>query len=426
MNGEIPEWGLLTLTLLGLLVGATLSAAEAALERITRAAVAEMRPESRAQAVEMLLNRREDALGVVAFVRVLAEMTAAVCLTLAVADLLHVWWQILLVAVAVTALLLAVVVWLSPRRFGQRHPSGVLGVLHPVLSAFASVGASLARAWARVWPRSSRTDLEAREEREDDLRDMVDRVSESEEIEEDERELLQSVFRLGQTLTREVMVPRTDMVTIDADESLSRAMRLFTKSGYSRVPVVGGSTDDLLGVLYLKDILGRLHRSERADGLTARDVMREPTFVPETKPVDDLLREMQAGSVHIAVVVDEYGGIAGLVTIEDLLEELVGEMVDEHDVGELEVEEVGEGRYRVPARMPADEVGELFGLEISDDDVDSVGGLLAKTLGKVPLAGAQADVLGLHLVAERVEGRRRRVSTLLVSRAAVTQDNGEA
>jgi CBS domain containing-hemolysin-like protein len=212
------------------------------------------------------------------------------------------------------------------------------------------------------------------------------------------------------------MVPRTDMVTIDADEPLGRAITLFTRSGYSRVPVIGESTDDLRGVLYLKDVMRRVHRRSDTAGLTVADVMREATFVPETKLVDDLMREMQADSVHIAMVVDEYGGIAGLVTIEDLLEELVGEMVDEHDRAEPEVEEIGNGTVRVPARLPIDELGDLFGLEIDDDDVDSAGGLLAKALGKVPLPGAAVDVLGIHLVAERAEGRRRRVSTLLASR----------
>ncbi|MFC7405972.1 hemolysin family protein [Georgenia alba] len=426
MRGEIPEWWLLALTLGGLVLGAVLSSGEAALQRVTRAAVAEMEPGRRTDRVEQLLERRDDAAGGAAFVRVLAEMTAAVCLTLAVADLLERWWQVLAVSVATTALLLAVVVGVSPRRLGQRNPTAVLAAVAPMLTALGSAARGVGTLVRALSPRPTQTEVEAREEREEDLRDMVDRVSESEEIEEEERELLQSVFRLGQTLTREVMVPRTDMVTVDADETLRRALSLFTRSGYSRVPVVGESTDDLRGVLYLKDVIARVHRGRDPESATVSDLMREPSFVPETKPVDELMREMQAGSVHIAMVVDEYGGIAGLVTIEDLLEELVGEMVDEHDVGEPEVEDLGDGTYRVPARLPVDELGELFGLEVGDDDVDSAGGLLAKALGKVPLAGAQVDVLGLHLVAERVEGRRRRVSTLVVSRAPEAEDVVEA
>ncbi|GAA4432630.1 hemolysin family protein [Georgenia halophila] len=425
MTGQIPEWGLLALTVTGLLLSAVLSAGESALQRLTRAAAAEMAVEGRAgaAAVERLADRREESLAAAGFVRVLAEMTAAVCLTLAVADLLERWWQVLLVSVAATAMLLVVVVGISPRRLGHRNPTGVLAVLAPLMSGLANVGTVLGNVWRAVSPRPRQTEVEAREEREEDLRDMVDRVSESEEIEDDERELLQSVFRLGHTVTREVMVPRTDMVTIDADETLRRALSLFTRSGYSRVPVVGESTDDLRGVLYLKDVIARVHRGTSAEQLTVSDVMREATFVPETKPVDELMREMQSGSVHIAFVIDEYGGIAGLVTIEDLLEELVGDMVDEHDLAEPEIEDLGDGTIRVPARLPVDELGALFGLELDDDDVDSAGGLLAKAMGKVPLQGAHVDVHGLHLVAERVEGRRRRVSTLLASMAPEVEED---
>lgn len=417
MIDQVPEVWLGVLAVLGVGVGATLSAGEAALQRITRTAVAEMVAgrKNNADTVARLVERRPIALVASGFVRVLAEMTAAVCVTLVVADLLPRWWHVMLVAVAVTAFLLALVVQISPRRLGRRNPVKVLQVLAPVMAVLAAVGAAVARVVGGVAPRPSRTPDEARAEREEDLRDMVDRVSESEQIEEEERELLQSVFELGRTLTREVMVPRTDMVAIDADQPLDKAITLFTRSGYSRVPVVGESTDDLRGVLYLKDVMRRVHHRSDTDDLRVADVMREPTFVPETKLVDDLLREMQADSVHIAMVVDEYGGIAGLVTIEDLLEELVGEMVDEHDRAEPEVEPLGDGTVRVPARLPIDELGEIFGLEIDDDDVDSAGGLLAKALGKVPLPGSEVDVLGLHLVAERAEGRRRRVSTILAS-----------
>jgi CBS domain containing-hemolysin-like protein len=429
MIDQVPEVAMALVALLGVGLGAALSAGEAALARITRTSTAELQAGRRrnAAAVAALVARRSAALGAVAFVRVLVEMTAAVAITLLVADLLPQWWQVLLVSVAVTAVLLAVVVHVSPRRVGRRNPTGVLLALAPVMNLLAVVGSAVGRVVGTITPGPARTDHEARDAQEEDLQDMVDRVSESDQIEQEERELLQSVFELGRTLTREVMVPRTDMVTIDADEPLDRAITLFTRSGYSRVPVVGESTDDLRGVLYLKDVMRRVHRRNDTSGLTVADVMRGPSFVPETKLVDDLLREMQSGSYHIAMVVDEYGGIAGLVTIEDLLEELVGEMVDEHDRAEPEVEELGDGVVRVPARLPIDELGELFGLEIDDDDVDSAGGLLAKALGKVPLPGAETDVLGLHLVAERAEGRRRRISTILASRipdeATVTHDD---
>jgi CBS domain containing-hemolysin-like protein len=233
---------------------------------------------------------------------------------------------------------------------------------------------------------------------------------------------LGGVVGVGGALTREVMVPRTDMVTAHADAPVHKALALLLRSGFSRVPVTGDDVDDLRGVLYLKDIVRRLpiapgEREESDDVLDAptSSLVRPAVFVPESKPVDDLLRELQAGASHIAMVVDEYGGIAGLVTIEDALEEIVGELRDEHDPSAVEVEQVAEGVFRVPARLGRDELGELFGLEVDDEDVDSAGGLLAKALGKVPLPGSAGDIHGLHLVAERVEGRRRRLATVLVS-----------
>ncbi|MEE6272545.1 hemolysin family protein [Georgenia wangjunii] len=416
---DIPEWTLLVMAGVALVVGGVLSAGEAALDRIGRSAVADLvsagRP--RAALVERLVHDRAVVRATTAFARVLAEMSAAVCLTLAVADLLPQWWQVLLVAVGASAILLTLVVGVSPRRLGRRNPGGVLHALAPLLRLLAVVASPVVRVGRVLRPVTERSQAEAREEAAEDLRDMVDRVSQSEQFAPDERDMLQSVFELGTTLVREVMVPRPDMVTIDADKSLSKVLSLFVRSGYSRVPVVGESVDDLLGVVYLKDVLRRTHPRPAAGAEPVETVMREAVFVPETRNVDDLLREMQAESFHIAMVVDEYGGIAGLVTIEDLLEELVGEMTDEHDRAEPEVEHLEDGVVRVPARMPIDELGDLFGLDLDDDDVDSAGGLLAKALGKVPIPGAEVDVLGLHLVAERAQGRRRQIATLLAWRA---------
>jgi len=177
-----------------------------------------------------------------------------------------------------------------------------------------------------------------------------------------------------------------------------------------------------IGILKKEGLLNQFLLStgltgEPDDGLDApaSSLARPAVFVPESKPVDDLLRELQEGSSHLAMVVDEYGGIAGLVTIEDALEEIVGELTDEHDPTAPVVEDLGDGVFRVPARLGRDELGELFDLEVDDEDVDTAGGLLAKALGKVPLPGSAGDIHGLHLVAERVEGRRRRLATVLVS-----------
>lgn len=275
-----------------------------------------------------------------------------------------------------------------------------------------------------VFVRRSEPNDEEEKEDEDENRlvMMVERVAESNALDEEERSLLQSVFQLSETLVREVMVPRTDMIHIKKDHSLDKALSLFARSGFSRVPVVGDSVDELCGVLYLKDIICRIHHRSNPRDISVAEVMREPTFVPETMTVDVCLHNMQKLAIHIALVVDEYGGIAGLVTIEDLLEELVGEMVDEHDRALPEIEPLSEDSYRVPARLPLDDLGELFNLDISDDDVDTIGGLFAKVLGRVPIAGSATETHGLHLQADRFEGRRKRIASIIVSRAESESD----
>jgi CBS domain containing-hemolysin-like protein len=226
--------------------------------------------------------------------------------------------------------------------------------------------------------------------------------------------MIHSVFALGDTIAREVMVPRTEMVYVDEDATIREALAVAMRSGFSRVPLVGENVDDVLGIVYLKDLI----KAGEAGGteLRARDVMRGATFVPESKPVDDLLREMQAARTHMAVIVDEYGGTAGLVTIEDILEEIVGEITDEYDVERPPVEYLGDGSIRVTARLPVEDLGDLFDVEISGDDVETVGGLLAQALGRVPIPGAQATVDGLLLLAEGTTGRRNRIDTVLVRR----------
>ena len=244
--------------------------------------------------------------------------------------------------------------------------------------------------------------------------DLVDRAHET--LEEEDVELVRGVVNLGDTLTREVMVPRTDMITIQQGTTLAKALSLFLRSGFSRAPVVAGDVDDVVGVLYFKDAVRATWDKPAALTGVVDGVVREPVFVPESLAVDDLLRRMQDDVFHMAIVVDEYGGVAGLVTIEDALEEIVGELTDEHDQAEPEPEALAAGGFRVPARMSLDELGELFELEIEDDDVDTVAGLLSKALGRVPIPGAKASAHGLLLAADRFEGRRRRLSSVIVQR----------
>src|SRR5918996_631504 len=252
-----------------------------------------------------------------------------------------------------------------------------------------------------------------------ELRELVDLAEAGGVVESGEREMIHSVFELGDTIVREVMVPRTDVVFIEAGKTLRQFQSLALRSGFSRIPVVGASgLDDVLGIAYLKDIARRLYDHREAETVEHVDsVMRPVTFVPDSKPIDDLLREMQAQRIHLAIVVDEYGGTAGIATIEDILEEIVGEITDEYDIEEAPFEELGDGSVRVSSRLHVDELGELFGMSLSDEDVDSVGGLMAKQLGRVPIPGSEVEFGGLHLVAERPSGRRNRIGTIVVTRA---------
>jgi CBS domain containing-hemolysin-like protein len=429
---------LLTLVMLvGLSLAGMLSAGEAALLRVTRASLTEALAEAelgRSPDPERAARiRRAQALVVdptaivasFALVRVMSEVVAIAAGTLLVQQVIPGEnvpneLPVMLIALVVGVVIGVIFVRVSPRALGFRKPVAVLLALVGPLTGVSRAVAWLTRFSVPRYDPSPPTEAE--------LRDIADRVgeslSESSAFEESDRELIRSVIELGSTITREVMVPRTDMVTVTADTSLDRVLRLFLRSGFSRVPVIGESVDDVVGVAYLKDVVAAVHWPVDDGGAArepsqrpASDVARDAVFVPESKPIDDLLREMQASASHIALVVDEYGGVAGLVTIEDLLEEVVGELTDEHDtVPVQEVEDLGGGVLRVPARLPVDELGDLFDLRLDDDDVDTAGGLLAKVLGKVPLAGSSVEVGGVHLEAERVEGRRKQISTILVHR----------
>lgn len=237
------------------------------------------------------------------------------------------------------------------------------------------------------------------------------------EPEEFEQELLDSVEEFGETIVREIMVPRIDMATVSAEANLTKAMTIFLARGYSRLPVIGKDIDDIRGVLYIKDVARLLHEApESMSGTLAVDVARTAIFVPESKPVDDLLREMQTSSRHIAIIIDEYGGVAGLATMEDVIEEIVGEISDEYDREIPDVESLDDGSLRVNARYSLFELGEHFELELEDEDVDSVGGLLTKELGKLPKRGDRVTISGLTFTADRIEGRRKRLITVLVTR----------
>jgi CBS domain containing-hemolysin-like protein len=223
-------------------------------------------------------------------------------------------------------------------------------------------------------------------------------------IEREEKELIHSIFEFGDTIVREVMVPRPDITAIEADKSLRDVQEIVLEHGYSRIPLFTDDLDEVLGIVYAKDVLKALFQGK--PDMPLREVAREAHFVPESKKVADLLREMQQEKFHIAMVTDEYGSVSGLVTIEDLLEELVGEITDEYDVEEPELEEIAAGVYRVDGKMGIDEVNEILDVELPDEEWDTVGGLMLGLMGSIPDEGEEVAFQNLVFMAEKVNGRR--------------------
>ncbi|WP_409485431.1 hemolysin family protein [Arsenicicoccus dermatophilus] len=410
--------------LLALLLSFFLALVEAAVQRLSHHTgeelVAEGRPGSRALA--KVVADKPGYIAAATFLRVVAESTTAVLITVAIGEHVDGPVRPLLLSIALMVVASFVLTGVSPRTLGRQHAGTVALVAAPALVWLRRVLGPITRLMVvlgnAVTPGKGYQDGPFASEAE--LRDLVDIATESDVIEHDEREMIHSVFELGDTVAREVMVPRTDMVTLEHDKTLGKAMSLFLRSGFSRIPVVGEDSDDVLGLLYFKDVARRVNDDDGARALPVEEVMRPMAFVPDSKPIDDLLREMQKDQVHLAVVVDEYGGTAGLVTIEDVLEEIVGEIADEHDREAQGVEELADGTVRIPATMHVDDFATQFDVALEEDDVDTVGGLIAKLSGRVPIPGCTVQLLGLELVAEKPAGRRHRIATVVVRRLPQT------
>ena len=398
-------------------------AGEVAIGRVSRSRVDELRRDGsrRATALVKLLDNRARYVNVLLLAQLATTAVALVIATIVALDVVPASrpWAVVLAA-GVMTFVSFVVLGVAPRTLGRQHaepialafaaPARVLGViLGPVANALILLGNMLTPGKGyREGPFATQAEL----------RELVDLAEADDVIEDDERQMIHSVFELGDTIAREVMVPRMDMIVIEGTKTLRQAISLGLRSGYSRIPVIGENFDDIVGIVYLKDITRRTYEHHEAESAErVESLMRPPYFVPDSKNADELLREMQAARVHLAIVVDEYGGTAGLVTIEDILEEIVGEITDEYDVAAPEVEALADGNYRVHARMHVEDFAELVGIHLDSDEegVDTVGGLLAKRLGRVPLPGSTVAVGGFQLTAERAEGRRNRIGTVLVS-----------
>ena len=418
MNGIAPLTGALALILLGGLF----SAIDAAISTVSSARVEELVRDERPGSVRLsrVVAERPRFINLVVLLRIACEATATVLMVAYLYD--RFGYKLALVgAAAIMTVASFVAVGVGPRTLGRQHaylialasalPLQAISVLlAPISRLLILLGNALTpgRGFSNG-PFAS----------EIELREVVDLAQQRGVVAADERKMIQSVFELGDTPAREVMVPRTEMVWIESDKTAAQATSLAIRSGHSRMPVVGEDVDDIVGVVYLKDLVRRTYYSAAAShDITVAEVMRPAVFIPDSKPLDALLKEMQRDRVHMALLVDEYGATAGLITIEDVLEEIVGEIADEYDTDEVApVEELGDKVFRVSARLPIEDVGELYDIALDDDlDVDTVGGLLALELGRVPLPGAEVVWNGLRLRAEGGSDHRGRVrlGTVLV------------
>ena len=419
---------LLALAVLFILLAGLLVMAETAIARVSRSRVEELVDDGVRGAPRLLsvVEDRPRYVNVLLFLSTTLTVTAVTLVAyVGVAEFSSrlawpVGWAIVLVVV-IMVVVSYVVLGVAPRTLGRQHAEAIAlraagparllaGILGPLTTLLILVGNALTPGKGyREGPFASQAEL----------RELVDMAEADSLIEDDERQMIHSVFELSDTFAREVMVPRTEVVFIESTKTLRQAMSLGLRSGFSRIPVIGENADDIVGIVYLKDIVRRVFEHRDAEqSETVSSLMRPAYFVPDSKEADELLREMQAARVHMAVVVDEYGGTAGLVTIEDILEEIVGEIDDEYDTAAPEVAPLDDGSYRVSSRMHVDDLADLLGIDVEGEEegVDTVLGLMAKRLGRVPIPGATIDVDGWTLVAERGAGRRNRIGSVLAAR----------
>ena len=399
-------------------LGGLATAIDSAYGSLSRSEVAEIgEGSSRAKIFDAIAADIPTHLTTVNFIRVLSETFAAILVALVFVSLDFDVVGSLIGAAVVMTIVTFVLVGSSPRSVGRAHPITIVSwtgrlvrllrlIVGPVTGLLVGIGNV-------ITPSRVRTTINTERQ----LMSMVDEATESDAIEEEDRDLIRSIFDFGDTIVREVMVARTDMVTLTATDTVDDAEGVFLAEGYSRMPVIGEGSDDIVGIAYLKDVIrfARFHADE-VHTKPIGQLTRPALFVPEVKKADEALRELQERSNHMALVVDEYGGIAGLVTLEDLIEEVIGEISDEYDdVDESDFTAIGDGSIRATASASIDDLAEHLDIAFDEDDVDTVGGLFVKHLGRLPAVGDAVSVHGLKLVAERVERRRKKLVSVLVT-----------
>ena len=407
-----------------------LAASESALTSISRIVVEELEGKRGGALLRKYSVQPARYLNVILLVRKLCEFTATVLLA---SILLRNYpsAQAMALTVLIMVVLSYVVVGVGPRTLGKQQPhkyarSGIIVayglaiLLGPVTKLLITVGNAITPGKGfRSGPFTS----------EAELRDLVDQAHERGLVESDEHEMIHSVFELGDTLVRELMVPRTEMVWIEKDKTLRQGLSLALRSGFSRIPVVGTGPDNIIGIVYVKDLAKRAldhHEAEQSENIEQH--MRPANFIPEIKMADELLKEMQRDQIHLAVVVDEYGGTAGIITIEDIIEEIVGEIEDEFDDGEDHFTWLSPDKARAKASLHIEDLADELKIEINEsdfEDVDTIGGLMAQKLGRVPIAGSTVSLNGWTITSERPLGRRRRISSVLIERLETEVEDHE-
>jgi len=405
------------------LAAAGLVAAETALARVSKATVEQLRKDGNRKAGRLvkLLDDRAKYVNSLLFANLTLSTIAIVLVTTAFLQIFADDTTSLIVTSIVMVLVGYILLGVAPQTIGRQKADAIAlatvritqlitVVFGPLSKLFIMVGNAITPGQGfREGPFSTQAEL----------RELVDMAGADSVIEDDERQMIHSVFELGDTVARELMVPRTEMVWVETHKTLRQALSLGLRSGFSRIPVVGEGIDDIVGVIFVKDIARRVFEHQESQNTErVSDLMRPAFMVPDSRNVDELLRDMQNARTHLAVLVDEYGGTAGLITIEDVLEEIVGEIADEHDALGSEIEELANGEYRISSRLSVSDLAELLEIEIDDEGVDTVGGLMAKQLGIVPIPGATVEISNWTLTAESTAGRRHRIDTVLIS-----QDN---
>ncbi len=396
------------------LVGAVLAIAEASLTRMTRVRALALVEEKRRNAVRLERIEADPPryLNAVYLTVMLCQNGSAIVVAI-LAERAYGSLGVTLVSVGFTLLYFVLVEAMS-KTFGVLHSDRAALAVAPLVWFLGRVLAAPTRALIGL----ANVLLPGRGLKqgpfvsEADLRSMAEVGHEEGSIEREEKELIHSIFEFGDTIVREVMVPRPDIVAIESDKTLHDVQAVVLEHGYSRIPVFTDDLDDVVGIAYAKDVLKAVYQGKQ--DMALREVVREARFVPESKKVADLLREMQQEKFHIALVTDEYGSVSGLVTLEDLLEELVGEITDEYDTEEPELEQIADGVYRVDGKMSIDEVNEMLDVELPDEEWDTVGGLMLGLMGSIPDEGEEVGFQNLTFTAEKVDGRR--IVKILITR----------